>query len=177
MPPPRLVRSARDCPNEPEFVSFTFRGARCVAINNVELSPLQVIQSANETAGRHGIGLTRTKEGEQFETPGITLLSKALKFIYDVVFDKNTINLFRVYATHVATQMMSGGYSDVHTQSAIQAIRFLAASASGVVELELHKGLAIFLKLSQVRATRAELLQEEEEVFQPGNGSFSDIEW
>lgn len=53
-----------------------------------------------------------------------------------------------------------------------------------MVELELHKGDIIFLKCSNVlhpvaqRGNKALVTEEElEEVFQAGNGSFSDIQW
>lgn len=195
LPPPTMVRALRDCAPTPEFIALHFRSARCVAVNGTECSPLLALNMANEIAGRHGIGLARTRNGAMYESPGMTLLSIALQNLYDVYFDRPSADLFRTYSHHVAHHIAQGMLHERHVHSAIEAIRFLTQDVSGVVELELHMGDAIFLKISQtgegarqvrpggvLRSSKsaASLLVTEEEledVFLPGNGSFSDIQW
>lgn len=181
LPPPTLVTPIRDCTETPEFVSLVFRSARCVGVNELECSPLQAMKVANEIAGRNGIGLARTREGGMYESPGMTLMSIGLQFLYDVYFDQPTNDLFRTYSRHIAQNLANGLLHEKHVQSAIEAIRFLTEDVCGVVELELHKGEAIFLKVSNINSKKAvsHLVTEEdlEEVFLPGNGSFSDIQW
>ncbi|CAJ1020436.1 Carbamoyl-phosphate synthase small chain, CPSase domain/Glutamine amidotransferase class-I/Peptidase C26/Carbamoyl-phosphate synthase L chain, ATP binding domain/ATP-grasp domain/Carbamoyl-phosphate synthetase large chain, oligomerisation domain/D-ala D-ala ligase C-terminus/MGS-like domain/Arginosuccinate synthase, putative [Leishmania lindenbergi] len=184
LPAPSLVKLLRDCSATPEFVSLTFRSARCVNINGIDATPLLALQMANEIAGRNGVGITRTREGAMFEAPGMHLLSVSLQFLYDVSFDRSAADLFRIYSRHVSQNIGAGQLSEKHTQSAIEAVRFLTSDVSGVVELELHQGEIIFLKLSHVqnpvnRHAAPQLVTEEEleEVFQPGNGSFSDVQW
>ena len=184
LPPSTLVKPIRECSPTPEFVSLTFRGARCVNINGVDVTPLLALQLANDIAGRNGCGVTRTRDGAMFEAPGMLLLSAGLQFLYDVSFDRSAADLFRMYSRHVSANIAAGQLAEKHTQSAIEAVRFLTADVSGVVELELHQGEIIFLKLSHVqnpvdRRVAPQLVTEEEleEVFQPGNGSFSDVQW
>nr|AGT02440.1 carbamoylphosphate synthase (glutaminehydrolysing) [Strigomonas culicis] len=183
LPPAVLVKPLRDCSDKPEFVSLTFRGGRCVNINGMEVTPLLALQMANELAGRNGVGCTRTREGNMYEAPGMMLLSKGLNYLTDVCFDRPMADLFRIYSRHVSQQIAIGQFSEKHTQSAVEAIRFLMSEVSGVVELELHQGDVIFLKLSHVskaldrRGGPVVTEEELEEVFQPGNGSFSDVQW
>nr|AGT02526.1 glutamine-hydrolysing carbamoyl-phosphate synthase [Herpetomonas muscarum] len=184
LPQPTYVKPLRECSETPEFVSLTYRGARCVNINGIDVTPLIALQMANEIAGRNGVGIARTRDGAMYEAPGMMLLAKGLRFLYDVSFDRTSADLFRSYSQHASTNIASGHFAEKHTQSAIEAIRFLTADVSGVVELELHQGEVIFLKLSHVqnavdrRVAPALITEEElEEVFQPGNGSFSDVQW
>lgn len=195
LPAPTLVRPLRECSSQPEFVSLGFRGARCVSVNGVACTPLLALNMANEIAGRNGIGLARTRQGAMYESPGMTLFSIALQFLYEVYFDIPSTDLFRTYSRHVSQHVAVGQLHEKHVHSAIEAIRYLTADVDGVVELELHMGDAIFLKLSQLGKTAkakgsggphhgagkrsTDLVTEEEleEVFLPGNGSFSDIQW
>lgn len=184
IPQPLMVRSPRDCPNTPEFVSLTFRSGRCVTINGQEVTPLLALQTANEIAGRNGFGVTRTRDGALYESPGLSLLATGLQHLYDVSFDRGGTDLFRMYSRHVAHNIAVNQFAEVHAQSAVEAIRYLVADVSGVVELELHQGEVIFLKLTHAsksigrRAATALTLEEEnQEVFLPGNGSFSDVQW
>eukprot|EP00796_Vickermania_ingenoplastis_P007012 gene7012-4974_t len=195
LPPPSMVKPLRECSPTPEFVSIRFRSAQCVGINGVECTPLLALNMANDIAGRHGIGLARTRNGAMYESPGMTLLSLALRYLYDVFFDRPSADLFRTYSRHVSMHISQGMLHEKHVSSAIEAIRYLTSDVSGVVELEVHMGEAIFLKMSQVGAgaktlyhntissgtikSSTDLVTEEEleEVFLPGNGSFSDVQW
>lgn len=197
LPTPQLVQPLRACSLQPEFVSLKFRAARCVVINGVECTPLLALNKANEIASQHGIGLARTRDGAMFESPGMTLLAAALQFLYDVYFDTPSADLFMTYSRHVSQNIAKGQLSEKHVHSAVEAVRFLTSEVDGVVELELHKGEIIFLKVSQLRNSVSQdqrgsrhghalrhrqsnqlVLEEElEEVFLPGNGSFSDIPW
>lgn len=183
-PSPHSVKSARKCSGVPEFVSLSFREAQCVNINGIDVTPLLALQMSNEIAGRNGIGVTRTRDGAMYESPGMNLIAAALQFLYDVSFERASADLFRMYSGHVALHLSMGQLLERHTQSAIEAIRFLTKDVDGVVELELHQGEIIFLRMSHVknpverRVAPALMTEEElEEVFQPGNGSFSDVQW
>ena len=177
--PLQFVQPIDKCPNEPEFVSLTFREGRCVEINHVEVTPLQAMRMANELGRRHGLGVSVTTDGtslKRCESPGLFLLARALKFIYDETLDKGSRDIFRSYATHISDQMKKGSFADVSTKSALIAIKFLASTANGSVSLELHKGDAIFLHTS-ASSLRPNAVGAGEEVFTPGDGSFTDFQW
>ncbi|CCW71701.1 unnamed protein product [Phytomonas sp. Hart1] len=181
-PEPRFAREIAAHDGAPEFVSLHFRAARCVGINGVDVAPLLALQMANEIAARNGVGVVCT-DAAMFEAPGMNLLSQGLKFLYEVYFNPHTEEIFTTYSRLVAQGLALGQYSELYTQSAVEAIRFLTANVAGVVELELNQGEVIFLKLSKValpatrRIARMMSAEGDDEIFQPGNGSFSDIQW
>ncbi|CBH11388.1 hypothetical protein, unlikely [Trypanosoma brucei gambiense DAL972] len=182
-PTPRMVLPASKCPATPEFCSIAFRAARCVRINDVDVTPVQALQLANEIAGRNGVGLEHTQNNEMCEAPGMTLLSKALHFIYDVCFDRGNTDAFRMYSRHVSSMLSSRGFVERQTLSSLEAIRHLTADVDGVVDVEVNRGEVIFLKVSHVsrpvklRLTKIMTDEELEEVFQPGDGTFGDVQW
>ncbi|RHW72652.1 glutamine hydrolysing (not ammonia-dependent) carbomoyl phosphate synthase [Trypanosoma brucei equiperdum] len=182
-PTPRMVLPASKCPATPEFCSIAFRAARCLRINDVDVTPVQALQLANEIAGRNGVGLEHTQNNEMCEAPGMTLLSKALHFIYDVCFDRGNTDAFRMYSRHVSSMLSSRGFVERQTLSSLEAIRHLTADVDGVVDVEVNRGEVIFLKVSHVsrpvklRLTKIMTDEELEEVFQPGDGTFGDVQW
>nr|BAF95073.1 carbamoyl-phosphate synthetase II [Parabodo caudatus] len=175
--PLRLTKLPRECSNEPEFVSLTFASGRCTQVNGQAVTPLQAMVLCNDIGGRNGMGIGRTADGDILEAPGLTLIACALKHLYEDVLDRQSLDMLRTYSSHVSNQLAAGMYADNSTQSALAAIRFLAKTVYGVVTLELHKGNAIFLKAEHGLKQGGLDPIEYDDVFLPGNGSFSDIEW
>jgi len=179
----RVCQPLDQCPNEPEFVSLTFREGRCVEINNGAVGPLQAMRIANELGRRHGLGVSTIADdgvSKTCEAPGMALLARGLKFIYDETLDKSSLEAFRNYSTHVAKQMAAGNFAEMSTKSAMVAIKFLSANANGTVNLELHKGEAIFLHTNATRAmgsSTSVAIGGADDVFTPGDGTFTDFEW
>eukprot|EP00388_Colpodella_angusta_P039955 GDKK01048807.1.p1 GENE.GDKK01048807.1~~GDKK01048807.1.p1 ORF type:complete len:186 (+),score=27.44 GDKK01048807.1:1-558(+) len=173
----RLAKLPRDCSNDPEFVSLTFAAGRCTQVNGANVSSLQAMNLANDIGGRNGLGLGRTSDGDVLEAPGLALLAAALKILYEDVLDRQSLDMLRTYTSHISNQLAAGMYADISTQSAVAAVRFLAKAATGIVTLELHKGSAIFLKSEPAGRPHHVDPVEYDDVFLPGNGSFSDVEW
>ena len=182
LPPPQAGKFPSEC-KEAEFVTLNFRGGRCNQINGRDVSPLQAMQLANEIGGRNGLGISKAADGKElFESPGMALLASGLKFVYEEVFDKATGDIFKLYSRQVSTALYNGQYAEPPAQSCLMAIRHLASAADGLVELELHSGEAIFLRLQcggtvKHRGGTGFLELEHDDVFTPGNGSFSDVQW
>ncbi|MBS1715481.1 MAG: argininosuccinate synthase [Armatimonadetes bacterium] len=74
-------------PNEPQTVEISFQHGVPVAIDGLELSPLEIVQFANRLAGHHGVGridmmedrMIGMKVRENYECPGAALLIRAHK--------------------------------------------------------------------------------------------------
>jgi argininosuccinate synthase len=145
----------KDAPEKPEEVTFKFQKGRCVAINGTDMTPLKIIQEANKIGGRNGLGLSHalenrilgTKSRGVYEAPGMTLLGRALTYVYQAVLDRRSTTLFKTLSTHVADQIYDGRYFDPSTRVAINAIWQLAEPADGTVKVELYKGNIHFLSL------------------------------
>jgi argininosuccinate synthase len=80
-------------PDEPETIVIAFQNGLPVAWNGQPMSTLEIIQVANQTAGRHGIGridmmedrMIGMKVRENYECPGATLLIRAHKELEGLV--------------------------------------------------------------------------------------------
>lgn len=86
----------KDAPDKVEEVSVRFEEGLAVAINGVEMNPLEIMLEANRVGGRNGIGLKNalenriigTKSRGVYEAPGMELLAFSLLQVYQAVMDQ-----------------------------------------------------------------------------------------
>lgn len=148
-------------PDKPEVFKVRFEKARCVAINDKDVSPLEAMLLANEIGGRNGIGMKHalenriigTKSRGVYEAPGMELLAWALRYLYQATMDRRATLLFQQLSKLVADQIYDGRWYDPATQAARAAINVFAEKASGTVEVILYKGNIFFKSLSGCSAT------------------------
>ena len=103
------------------------------------------------------------------------LLARALRFLFQETFDKPTLDVLRTYSTQITDQVRLGRLAEPTTKSALVAIQFLVQNVTGSINLELHKGEAIFLNAHS--STQAGSTITHDDVFTPGEGSFTDFQW
>lgn len=145
-------------PDAVESVTLRFVAGRCVAINGNEGDPLQIMQSANQIAGRNGVWMKNalenrvigTKSRGVYEAPGMELLGTGLRTVYQAVIDRRSSALFAQLSSLIADQIYDGRYFDPASQAAHAAIDVLASRATGTVQLGLYKGNIYFQKLTDV---------------------------
>ena len=81
----QITSSIEHTPDEPQEIEIFFEGGLPIAIDGIQLDPVQLIQKANALAGQHGFGridmienrVVGIKSREIYETPGLLLLIKA----------------------------------------------------------------------------------------------------
>ena len=150
-----------DAPDTPETVEVRFEKGRAVAINGEALAPLALMQSANEIAGRNGVGFKNalenriigTKSRGVYESPGMELLGQCLMSVYQATMDRRAMLLFGHLSKLVADQIYDGRYFDPVTTAALAAIDVFAASATGTVKVDLYKGNVLFHSLTDCAAS------------------------
>jgi len=150
-----------DAPEKPEPVTVSFQQGRACAINGQEMGPFELMLRANEIAGRNGIGLKNalenriigTKSRGVYEAPGMELLGRCLNVIYQATMDRRAGRLFRVLSRTVSDQIYDGRYFDPTTRAAMTAVNFLAAYATGTVQVALYKGQIYFRALRDCAAS------------------------
>lgn len=148
-------------PDRTEEVTIRIEKARPVALNGKALAPVQMMQEANRTAGRNGVGMKNalenrivgTKSRGVYEAPGMELLGTALRQVYQAVMDRRATLLFQSLSKLVADQIYDGRYFDPATQAARAAIDVLSAQATGTVKLGLYKGNLYFVSLTDCAAS------------------------
>lgn len=148
-------------PDAIESVKIKFENGRPVAINGVEMKPFDLLVEANKIGGRNGIGMSHalenriigTKSRGVYEAPGMEMLGKALRYVYQAIMDKPSTTLFEQLSRFVGVQIYDGKYYDLSTQAAFAAIEKFADKATGEVTVGLYRGNILFQSLTGVEAS------------------------
>lgn len=149
---PMMCRWPHDAPDERRTVELRFERGNCVAIDGVRKDPLAIMLEANELAGRYGIGLQNalenriigTKSRGVYEAPGLELLGKGLRAVYQATMDRRSTALFYAMSRLVAEQIYDGRLFDPGARAALAGIEVLAQHATGTVKLGMYKGNLYF---------------------------------
>lgn len=148
-------------PDRIEDVTMRFEEGRCVALDGAEGDALDIMQRANEIAGRNGIGLSNalenriigTKSRGVYEAPGLELLGFGLRAVYQTTMDRRSTGLFHSMSRLIAEQIYDARLYDPGGRSAMAGIDVLAAHATATVTVGLYKGNIYFQSLSDCPAS------------------------
>ena len=148
-------------PDKIESVTIKFEKGRAVSINGKKMEPFDLIVAANEIGGRNGLGLSHalenriigTKSRGVYEAPGMELLGKSLRYIYQAILDRRATDMFAYLSKFIANQVYDGRYFDLATQAAFAAVDTYAELATGTVKVGLYKGNILFQSLTGVKAS------------------------
>jgi argininosuccinate synthase len=144
----RMTVSPEDAPNTPEYVEIEYAGGNPVSINGEKLSPVQIIERANEIAGRHGIGRADLVENRYvgiksrgvYETPGVTILFHGHRAVEQLTLDREVMHLRDSLIPRYA-EMVYYGYWFAPEREALQAlVDDTQKNVNGVARLKLFKG-------------------------------------
>jgi argininosuccinate synthase len=150
-----------EAPDKVETVTVRFVKGRAVQINGKDVDPIAAMVTANQIAGRSGVGMKHalenrivgTKSRGVYEAPGMELLGSALRFVYQAVMDRRSTLLFMQLSKLVADQIYDGRYFDPVTQASRAAIGVFSAHATGTVSVGLYKGNILFQSLTGCKAS------------------------
>ncbi len=144
----RLTVAPEDAPDEPEWVTITYRNGDPVAIDGVELSPAEILVKMNELGGRHGVGRVDIVENRfvgmksrgVYETPGGTILQHAHKAVESITLDREVAHLRDELVPRYA-EMVYNGFWFAPEREALQAFMDnIQDRVSGDARLRIYKG-------------------------------------
>lgn len=144
----KLSVSPEDAPNEPEYVTLAFEKGDCVAVNGVEMTPLQVMEALNEKGGRHGVGRVDLVENRfvgmksrgVYETPGGAILHSAHRQMESITMDREVMHL-RDSLIPKYSALVYNGFWYAPERLAIQAlVEESQKDVTGEVRMKLYKG-------------------------------------
>src|SRR5690606_22902769 len=156
-PPPadmfKLTRSPQDAPDEPEQVEIEFRDAIPTRVENlgdgtVHTDPLDLFNYLNQLGGRHGIGRVDMVENRfvgiksrgVYETPGGTILHRALRDLEGVAMDREVLRLRDMLSPRFAEIIYNGFWFSPEMDFINAAFQQAERLIDGRVRLELYKG-------------------------------------
>ena len=157
--PMTIVETTMGCwpmkaPDKIESVSIRFEKGCPVSLNGEKLRPFDLMVKANAIAGRNGLGLSHalenriigTKSRGVYEAPGMEMLGRSLRYVYQAILDRRATDLFEHLSRFLANQIYDGRYFDLSSQAAWAAVDTFAELATGTVKVGLYKGNLLFRK-------------------------------
>jgi argininosuccinate synthase len=143
-----LTRSPQDAPDKETKISINFEKGVPVGVNGKKMDGVELLTTLNRAASENGIGradilenrLVGMKSHGVYETPGGTILYKALQELRMLVLDKDSLRIMENTATKYADLIYNGRYF-THIRSSMEVfIRELMRFATGSIDLVLYKG-------------------------------------
>ena len=144
----RLTRSFQDAPDKASEISIDFAEGIPVGLNGEELKPLTLLTRLNKLAAANGIGrvdlvetrMVGMKSRGVYETPGGTLLYKALRDLERFTINYDALSLKNQLRQHYSDLIYAGKWFTT-ARRALEA--FMVESTlytTGSVRLSLYKG-------------------------------------
>ena len=144
----KMTVDPEDAPDRPEYVTVTFEAGTPVAIDDEELSPVELLTRANQIAGRNGVGridivenrFVGIKSRGVYETPGGTLLHHAHRAVESITLDREVTHLRDELIPRYA-EMVYNGFWFSPERKALQAFMDdIQRRVNGQARLKLYKG-------------------------------------
>src|SRR5881296_2442483 len=140
-----------EAPDLPALVEIGFEEGTPVAVNNVPLGPVELLESLNALAGEHGVGradvvedrLVGMKSRGVYETPGGTLLHAAHRELEQFVLDRRTLRLKDELALRYADLVYDGRWWTSEREALDALVIATQKNVTGTVRLKLFKGNVI----------------------------------
>lgn len=137
-----------DAPDAPTYISLDFEAGVPVALDGKKMSPTEIILALNEVGGKNGIGLLDIVENRLvgmksrgvYETPGGTILYKALSILETICLDKYTAHEKAKLAITFGELVYNGQWY-TPLREALSAFADKAEEhCTGTVKFKLYKG-------------------------------------
>jgi argininosuccinate synthase len=148
-----LTAAIENTPDTPEYLEIEFAKGIPVAINNVQLSPVDLIVQLNQTVGRHGIGridmvenrLVGIKSREIYEVPALSVLIQAHRDLESLTLTGD-VSQYKRNIEETYSKMVYNGLWYSPLKAALDAFVLQTQErVSGTVRIKLFKGNAIMV--------------------------------
>lgn len=148
-----LTRSLEQTPDHPEDLELEFEAGVPVALNQNQLSSVDMIQQLNHIAGNHGIGrvdmiesrLLGLKSREIYEAPALSVLMHAHIDLEMQTLPGHFLRLKRHLDSEYASLVYDGRWFDPLREALDAFMQKSQQTVSGVLHLRLFKGNIIVL--------------------------------
>jgi argininosuccinate synthase len=165
----RLTSEPADAPDQAEEVVVGFSNGNPDSINGRSLDPVRLLATANEIAGRHGVGRIDIVENRYvgmksrgvYETPGGTLLHLAHRAVESITLDREVMHLRDQLVPRYADMVYNGFWFSPERVSLQSYMDEIQVPVTGEARLVLYKGSAT------VTGRRAP-----ESLYDPGSATF-----
>ncbi len=145
------TKSPEDAPDEPTYLTLTFKNGDVVAIDGVDKTPATVMEELNKIAGENGVGRVDIVENRYvgmkargcYETPAGTVLLKAHRAIESITLDREAAHLKDELMPKYANLIYNGYWWSPEREMLQAAIDNTQSVVNGDVRIKLYKGNVI----------------------------------
>lgn len=142
--------SPEKAPNEPEYVTVGFEDGIPKSLNGVIMNPIDLIESLNNIAGKHGVGridhmedrLVGIKSREVYECPAATVIIEAHKDLEKLVLTRHEVLFKQHIDMEWAFLVYAGLWMDPLKEDLDAFINKTQEKVAGEVRVKLYKGCA-----------------------------------
>lgn len=143
-----MMVSPRDAPDAVEKVTIGFESGVPISVNGSACSALQVVKQLNEIGGRNGVGridmvenrFVGMKSRGVYESPGMTILYKALLVLEQLTMDRDLVHLRDRLSPEVAEMVYYGFWYTPKMDALMEFVKSAQTPVTGEVTLALYKG-------------------------------------
>ncbi|MEM1203318.1 MAG: argininosuccinate synthase [Acidobacteriota bacterium] len=144
----RMTTNPEEAPDTPEEVTIRFASGTPVAVNGVELGPVDLVERLNEIGGRHGVGRVDIVENRFlgmksrgcYETPGFELLLHAHRAVESITLDREVQHLRDELVPRFAEIVYNGLWFSPEREALQQFMDSVQERVHGEARLKLYKG-------------------------------------
>ncbi|AXH12262.1 argininosuccinate synthase [Halarcobacter bivalviorum] len=169
------TNSPEEAPNEPEYITISYKNGDPIAINGEEMSPATILETLNKYGNKHGIGRIDIVENRYvgmkargcYETPGGTIMLKAHRAIESITLDREAAHLKDEMMPRYAKLIYQGYWFSPEREMLQAAIDKTQENVEGTVRLKLYKGNVIVVGRESEKSlfSEAHSTFEEDEVY------------
>ena len=135
-------------PDKPTYVKISFEKGVAVAIDDVKMDGVGIVETLNKLGGENGIGLADLVENRLvgmksrgvYETPGGTILYKAHQVLETITLDRDTQHYKELVAAKFAELVYFGQWFTPLREALSAFVDKTQESVTGDVTLKLYKG-------------------------------------
>jgi argininosuccinate synthase len=137
-----------DAPDKETEISIDFEKGIPVGLNGKKLSPIKILTELNGIGSENGIGradivetrVVGMKSHGVYETPGGTILNKALREIEMMTLDADSLNYKNLLSVQYANLVYAGKWHSPVRESLEAFMEKISEYSTGTVRLVLYKG-------------------------------------
>jgi argininosuccinate synthase len=142
---------AEKAPDRPAFIEIDFEQGIPVGLNGQRTAPVALLTELNRIGGENGVGTTDIVENRLvgmksrgvYETPGGSILYKALAALEKLILDRDTLNYKNTVALKYAQLVYDGLWYTPLREALAAFVDRVQAPVTGTVRVKLYKGMAV----------------------------------
>lgn len=147
----KWTANPEDAPDTPEYVTVDFFSGVPVAINGVKHKPVELLQTINSIAAKHGVGRVDVVENRYigiksrgvYETPGVTVLQQAHKAVESLTLDREVAHLKDNLCQQLSVQIYNGYWFAPECKLLLKLMEETQTGVTGTAKIKLFKGFSI----------------------------------